>query len=429
MSTHKPDELDYDEELFEKLRYRRLATVVRLYNAFAAGTDNRKMSRGAHTQEEFRKIIASEFQDQLREFFDYYEELDRENVGTQAAIDYLNNNYELDREDLDIENRYQLLVLLYETGIVDNISELVDRTSIRPYRTRRSFTFEQSIDISEVEHKLSQFHNYWNIERKEVRPLRIEIQDRDDGYLLLRLNQEFGEKKIDVFEFREGSDDLPAVPDVTRVGLWPLKNMRFEIETEGDMSNITFTDSLTGWQRTLDSLFYRVFGIDEITNKISEKRFDAVKELEEEIASGIGEAKDPVQFIQDNVNERRSKALDRVDKKNLPDTQKEELKEKIESIELSGGDILDDQSTSTEEFRMVAFSLEDLFSAVDGSQEVFQDYLSKADRENQAFVLTIENRPVQVKDGNWDPQGRISELNEKALKIFFDQDIDEDEND
>lgn len=423
MAFPRPDTLDYEEGLFEELGPRSKEVLYRLYNVIVEDRDYHKMAKGAHSQEEFRKILASEFKNEVREFLDTYEVLKEESVSIQSAIDYLNDNYEVDREKLDLDNRYELLILLYEEDLDDQLDELIDRTSIRSYATRRSYTLDQQVSLSRIDEKISKFHKWWNVENKEVRPIRVEVNIGDNqSWVVLKIYQEYSERSWDVFQFREeGTEDIPAVPEIEKVRKRPLKNMRLQVEQVEGQTVLTFTDSLQGWQRTLDSLFSSVFDVDDITEEIEEKKFEAAQAMEEDIATGIGEADDPVEFVHKNIDGRKDEALDRVEKLNLPDEKQQELRDKIETIEMSGGDISDDQSTSTEEFRLVAFSLEDLFNSVDGIQESFQDWLQKADRENQSFVLTIDGRPIQVSDGTWNAQGagRISEDNQKALEIFF----------
>lgn len=423
MPFPRPDQLDYDEDLYEELEPRKKGVLHRLYNVFVKGTEHYKAARSAYNKDPLRKILASEFEEETHKYLDRYEKLKEENVRLRSAKDYLNDHHQVEREKLDIDSRHELLVLLYEEDLIDELDDLIARTSIRAYSTKRSYTLDQKIDLSGLDEKISKFHQFWNVEMQELRPLRVKINARDgEDFAVLRFYKEYSEKPIDVFKFREeASDEVPAEPSVTKVQKRPLKNMRFRVEKADGQTELTFTDSLQGWQRPLNVMFSTVFDVDEITEEISEKKFEAVEEMEEEIATGMGEAEDPVDFVHESIDERKDKAKNRVEKMNIPDEERKELKDKLDTLEMSGGGVSDDQSTSTEEFRLVAFSLEDLFNSVDGIRESFQDWLQKADRENQAFVLTIDDRPVRVKDGTWKAQGQggISDANQKALEIFF----------
>jgi hypothetical protein len=144
------------------------------------------------------------------------------------------------------------------------------------------------------------------------------------------------------------------------------------------------------------------------------------EELEEEIVDSVDEREDPVAHARERIDVRREEAVEQVEDLDLPNDKQDDLKERIESIEISGSEILDDQSIETQEFRLIA-QLSGLFDSVDGIEGAFSEMIRQADEENQAFVVNISNRPVQFSGGTWRKvgAGRLPDRDRTALEIFF----------
>lgn len=144
----------------------------------------------------------------------------------------------------------------------------------------------------------------------------------------------------------------------------------------------------------------------------------------ESIQAGAKEAAEADENTSDALEEMITRTKEeqtkQLETEKVSEEKKEELVTKYESIELVGYAITDDQSTSTDEFVIIANNLDTLFETIDGIETSFQDYLEKADEENIELILQMGGERVRLHSGDWSPlSGRISEENKEALERFF----------
>lgn len=427
MPIPKPDELDFDEELYQRLAPRSKDILYRLFNLYRGQINHRAIERSTYTQDQLRKILAAKLADEIESFLDQYQDLVEENVRTGPAIEYLAEHHELSGDDLDVDTRYELLLLLHEEEIIDQLDALVIRSRIRSYSASRSYVLPEELDLAALDERISEFHQYWNKKQEDPNAILINTEFESDEIIVLKMYQEVSEKYPSTFAFREeGQEEIPVEPELTQVSYYQLKTIRFQIEIQSGETELIFTKPFNRWRRPLREFFEEVFSIGDLYDTLEERRSSVAEELEETIVESVEAKEDPISNARDTIESRRKDAKTQIEALDIPDSRKNGLKEKIETIEISGSEIFDDQSIETQEFRLIA-TLDGLFDSVDGIEQGFREMLKQADRDSQAFVLTINGRPVQFSDGTWQSigSGTLPDTIQRALQVFFDGDENE----
>jgi hypothetical protein len=427
VAISKPDELDFDEELYQRLAPRDKDLLYRLFNVYRDQSDHRAIEKSTYTQDQLRKILAGELPDEIESFLDQYQNLVEEGVRTGPAVEYLAEHYDLSGDDLDVDTRYELLLLLHEEELIDQLDALVIRSRIRSYSANRSYVLPEELDLDALDERISEFHQYWNKEQEDPDAILVDTEFETDELVVLKIYQEVSERHPNTFAFREeDQEEIPVEPELTQVRYYKLKNIRFQVEVQSGETELIFTKPFNRWRRPLREFFEEVFSVDEFYDTLEERRSTVAEELEETIVESVEAKEDPISNARDTIESRRQDAKTQIEALDIPDSRKTSLKEKIETIEISGSEIFDDQSIETQEFRLIA-TLDGLFDSVDGIEEGFREMLKQADRDSQAFVLTINGRPVQFSDGTWQSigPGTLPDTIQRALEVFFDGDSSE----
>jgi len=419
-----PDQQEYDEELYTTLDPRDKEVLYRLFNVHADQVDHRPITKGAFTQDELRKILASKLEEETRAFLDRYQELADEGVRTDPAVEYIAEHYNIADEDLDIENRYELLLLLYEEDLLEQLDELLIRAKIRSYSATRTYIFEDELEFSELGDKISSFHQKWNKEQDDPKAVLVDVEFEREQLVVIKVYQEVSPQYQNTFEFcLEDDAEIPQKPELTQVHYQQLKTIRFQLEQRDGETEIVFTEPFNRWRTTLNTFFDFVFDVEDFLDEIQERKSEAAEEIEQELIDSVEDQDDPVERTREKIDELRSNAESRIDDLDLPEDRKDDLKNRINTIEISGSEIVDDQSIETQEFRLIA-TLEGLFDSVDGIEEGFREMIKQAEEDNQAFVLTINDRPVQFSNGTWKGlgPGSMPDRDRRALELFFSDD-------
>lgn len=260
-----------------------------------------------------------------------------------------------------------------------------------------------------------------NKQKEDPKAILVDIEFKREQLVVLKVYQEVSPAYQDTFAFRlEDEAEVPQKPELTRVTFQRLKTIRFQLEKRTGETEIVFTEPFIRWQTTLNTLFDVVFNVEDFLDEIHERKSEAAQEIERELIESVEDQDDPVARTRGKIEDLQSKAESRIDNLNLPKDRKEDLKERIETIEISGSEILDDQSIETQEFRLIA-TLQGLFDSVDGIEEGFREMIKHAEEDNQAFVLTINDRPVQFSNGTWKGlgSGNLPARDRRALELFF----------
>jgi hypothetical protein len=424
MMMTNPDQLDYDEELYTTLNPRDKEVLYRLFNVYAHNIDHRPITKDAFTQNELRKILASKLQEKTRTFLARYQGLVDEGVRTDPAIEYIAEHYDITDDDLDVDTRYELLLLLCEEDLVDQLDELLIRSKIRSYSATRTYVLDEELSLQQLNKRLARFHEKWNAEQDDPKVALADLEFESDQLIVLKLYQEVGPQYPDTFAFRLNDEsEIPIEPDLTRVEYQQLKTIRFQVEQRDNETEIVFTEPFNRWRTTLDTFFETVFDVDDVFEQIHERTSEAAEEIEQELIDSVESQDDPVERTRDKLDELQDNAEDRIDDLDLPDDHKDDLKGRISTIEISGSEILDDQSIETQEFRLIA-TLDGLFDSVDGIEQGFREMIKQAEEDNRAFVLTINDRPIQFSNGTWNGigPGSLPDRDQRALELFFSDD-------
>lgn len=420
-----PGELDYDEELYATLAPRDKDILYRFFNVYADSLDHRPLDKDVFTQDELRKILASKLEEETRTFLDQHQKLADEGVRTDPAIEYLAEHYEITDGSLDVGNRFELLLLLYEENLIDRLDELLIRAKIRSYSATRTYILDEELEVSQLEEGITSFHRKWNKEQDDPKAVLVDDEFESDQLVVLKIYQEVNPQYQNTFAFRLGEDDeeVPMEPDLTQVNYQQLKTIRFQIEEREGETEIVFTEPFNRWQTTLNTFFDIAFDVDDFLDQIEERKSATAEEIEQELVDSVEAQEDPVQRTRNKIEELRSTAEDQIDNLDLPEEHKQDLKDRINTIEISGSEILDDQSIETQEFRLIA-TLDGLFDSVDGIEQGFREMIKQAGEDNRTFVLTINDRPVQFSNGTWKGlgPGSMPDRDRRALELFFSDD-------
>ena len=419
-----PDQLDYDEDLYTTLDPREKEVLYRLFNVYADSLDHRPITKEGFTQDELRKILSSKLEEETQEFLDRYQDLVDEGVRTDPAIEYIAEHYDITDTDLDVDNRYELLLLLYENDLVDQLDELLIRAKIRSYSATRTYLLDEELSLQQINEKLVTFHEEWNTEQDDPKVVLADLEFESGQLAVLKIYQEVGAQYPDTFAFRlDDESGIPVEPDLTKVKYQQLKTIRFQIEQRHNETEVVFTKPFDRWRTTLDTFFETVFDVDEFFERIHERTSEAAEEIEQELIDSVEAQDDPIERTRDKLDELQDNAEDRINNLNLPEDHKDDLKDRISTIEISGSEILDDQSIETQEFRLIA-TLDGLFDSVDGIEQGFREMIKQAEEDNRAFVLTINDRPVQFSNGTWNGigPGSMPDRDRRALELFFSDD-------
>jgi hypothetical protein len=166
MGLPTPNQVEYHEDLFEELENRDKDLLARFFNHNAEEKGYRLLDGDALTQEKLRKYVAGLMEEEIREFLDQYEQLAKSGVRTDPAIDYLSEHYDIQNEELDVDTRYQLLLLLYEEDLTDQLDELIVRSRIRSYSATRGYMLDEGLTFNDLEAGVEEFHRLWNREQE-----------------------------------------------------------------------------------------------------------------------------------------------------------------------------------------------------------------------------------------------------------------------
>jgi hypothetical protein len=375
--------------------------------------------------------LISDHNKKVRRFVSDYKSFDRESVNLRAAKDFVSNNYtNVSRKDLDVDNRFSLLLSLYSLNLENDCDYIIAASRIYDRKGRRSYYVDRNVPISTVTESIEDFHEYWNSERPYPILIRTYDSDISDEGTIFEIFKEQGLRTKDQFEFRRkdsNGDDFPTTPEISTQKVYPIKKIRFEVSTDNGQTIFTFTDNYKdGWKKVLESLFERTIDDKDIYGDLQRYKSEVASEIEESASDAATDSESSEQSVTDIIEEGIEKKIDsaksRVDEMELTDDEETELKDRLDSIDLGGSELRGDVSTGTNQFRLVA-DLEDAYSSFNTMERTFEEILKKANEENIKFVIKIRGRPIAIDSGTWDllENGRISDTNKRALETFFGQ--------
>ncbi|WP_254547383.1 hypothetical protein [Halomarina pelagica] len=410
--------LDPDPELVSELESRPKWFLERLYEVFADDVLDTKAPT-------LREVLADRHTDQVRQFLEDYEILSERNVNRRYAEEYLNKSLGISREDLDVRDRYELLLVVYENGCRDKLRSMIIRSELFAVKNEREFQLDQELNLDGVENRVTAFLRKANVEEQHLDPIQTTV-DENESSVALDIRQEYGRKYRNVFAFRQspGQENVPVNPSVEGTSFYPLRNMSIGVEPKDGETVITFSKSTDNWEGTLTELFSDVFGVGNLFQKLEEKSSPGVQEIQQDtIAAVEDESTDTADTVREAVQQRTETAAEQIDQSDEPEETKEDLKQRVETFRLVGYSISNDQATSTDEFTIIADDLNHVFGTIEGIELSFEDYLEKAEKDNIQLIFKIQNEHVKLSAGDWEPlRGpRITAGNKEALEILLSE--------
>jgi len=417
----------YASEIRSTLNNRSKDFVLDLANTLTGQTYDGEEWTKPDTIEE----LITNYETEAGQFTADYEKLDRESVNLRAAKDFITANYQsVSRGQLDVNNRFSLLLSLYDLDLEADLDYIVAASRIYDRKGRKSYFIDREISVSTVQESIDEFLEYWNSERPYPILIRSYSSNISEGGTIFEVYKEQGSRTREEFAFRDNEyteDDYPSTPELTTHRYYPIKKIRFEISVETDQTIFTFTDNYeSGWKKILNSLFKRTIGDEDVYEDLERYKSEVASEIEQSATDAVDDSdsddRSVTDIIEDGIEKKIEAAQTRVDDMELTDEERDDLKDRLESIELGGSDLRGDSSTGTNQFRLVA-DLENAYSSFDTMEQTFEEILKKADEENTKFVIKIKGRPIAIDSGTWDllENGRISDENKRALETFFGQ--------
>lgn len=417
MSGTEVQGYDPDEDLLGIINRRDKWFVNRLHEVFAGEQLDK-------TAPMVRILLVDRYEDEVRQFAEDYEIFDDRNINRRYAEEFLESQYDVPRENLDTDNRWELLLVIYEHGLEDELETILFRAELFAVKNERPYYLDEPMEIEGLEEKVEEFMGVMNKEEQRLDPLHVRADESEEG-VFLQIYSEYGRKYRRTFEFRKQGEEIPpAQPSITGEQYYPLKNIGMGIEPGENRTKIIFTKDPEGkgWKKGVNELFKRVFDVPDLFDRIEKETSTVVESIQEGAKEAAESEDDTSDVLRDVIEETKDEQKEALEDEDLPEEREEELTTKFESIELVGYAINDDQSTSTDEFVIIANNLDNLFETIDGIETSFQDYLEKADEQNIELILQVGGERVQLTAGDWRPlSGRISEENKEALERFFSE--------
>lgn len=423
-----PDALEFNQDIYNTFKGQNKDFLIRFFNHFVDNIEDVERGFSEDTKKtagDLSKIIATDLVAEAEEFLQKYRTISDEGIRINPATQYLAENYDIPPDELECSSVFDLLLIIYEQDLIENLDDLIVGINLRRNAWKRSYTVDEQVELDGLVECLDKFHEDWNNDDGEddIVPIRIFLERTKGNSATLQIHREkqSGSNIYPTFSFRKNPENngIPAKPEISREEVFDLKSMRFRVESKPSHGKIIFTDDITGWRRLLDQLFDDVFGISEVSTKIRPKRDEEVEEVESQFEMGIESDDDPLEAAQKTIQGRKESAKSEVDKKGLPPSKADKLKEIIDTVEICGSDIEDDPSINTSSFRLVG-ELPEVFKAVD-IEAGFKDMLETADPDKRSFVIRVNTKAVALENGRWrklDP-GSLGDMERQALETLF----------
>jgi len=414
---------DYDEEVYSRLE-RRGKQI--LYDALSLFEDD-EFDKSDYEIEGLQRALSSEYADSTREWLDIYDRFDAENVGIDTTIRFLAEEYDVNFEEQAPESKFQLALRVLQEDLSSEVNHIVVGSRIRKVSSTKTYTFTGDLTLDGIEKAVTEFHQQWNSD-DQTKAVRVKIEESGTDSVVLHITAERGiqPSQVRVFQFREVDEsEMPAEPEITTKTYRGVKSSRVYLDAKGQDATIVLTQGKQGWKQILNALFSHVFDIDDFVSELSTKQIEAAGQLEEDASEAIQESDDPIEQTRRLIRHHADQAKNRVQNADsLPSDKQESVIECLETIEYDGSQVIDDASVAAEEFSLVGREgLEAIFDRVDQMRDSFLDILATADDDNAALVLSIDNRNVAVRSGDYRPtdSARLSDDAQLALKYFFDE--------
>lgn len=317
------------EKFYKKLLKRDKDFLFRLLKFF---TENSKVRKKNNTKKELSKILVSDYLQEVKKFYSQYRKLRDENINLKYAKEYLNNNYELKRQELNFSGHHKLLLLIYELGLQKDTDKIIKRTKINSSKSLYSYILNDLLEFERLKDNIRHFHKDWNVQNANLYPLRVKFKQSEETRVSISILREYGKKSYRSFKFREKKNGkVPIEPEVEYSNYFPLKKIDFDLKVnlEDKKTLIIFTSNYNGWKRVLNKFFNEVFGITNFIENIIEKSSNNLKEIEEEIINAFKEDEEnPLEFAQEKINNKIPIAIQKIGNLKINKEKKKILKKR-----------------------------------------------------------------------------------------------------
>lgn len=426
MSVTPPSKTNPNPELVNALSGRHKQTLHRLFHAFR-DSEERDHEVGAYTTEGWKKVLVHEYPDGVRQFLDAYGRIREESVRREPVIEHLAEQYDIPSEELDIDRLPELVALLMDYELLERLDEIIIAAKFRPSAITGTYVLDHELPVNDLEDRLETFHEKWNtsVEEEETkRSKRIDVEFESNQTVALQIYKESTMSTARYFSFRkQDSEERPAIPEIDEFPYRQLKRIRLLLVARDGETRLVFTKDLNGWKNSLRTIFSEVFDVDNIVSKMSSPASDVVANVEETATGDVSDDVDPLSETQSYIDDRCEIAKSEVESLPIPESDKEKLKDHLDSVNISGTEVDGDQSIAMRELRIISQSdIAELFASVD-IEDGFRDLLRKANEEKLGFVLDVDGVPVECINGEWGRAGPggLPDSIRRALQVFFDE--------
>lgn len=418
---------EVDSTLFHQLEHRSSSVLCRVFNHYYHTDESDYLDAAEFDQEGWRRLLSGEIPEETRSWLQTHMRLSEESVSRVHGAAYLNENYGVQEPKRDPDSLYEIAILLHELGFEDDLSEFIVSTRVRQNEMKRTWVLNQQVSLADISNKIESFHSDWNQREGREKAVLIEEELSGDGVVALQFYAEKGAgvTEKETFAFRENDrSDIPTQPELSKVQYRDLKQIRVFLKVESDQTLIVFTqDYSLGWNGILDGFFDHTFGVQDVTDVIEQQRVTDATELQEDANESLELEDKPLEQVTGMIDNRSEAALEAVEESYHGPKRTEQIKQKLQTIELSGSEIEDDPNLGTEEFRLIGrTNLDEVFDQVD-FEDSFLQFLQRASEESLALVLNVDGRHVAARETG--PQAvdgsRLGAEAQLALEYFFER--------
>jgi hypothetical protein len=417
-----------DCDLYERLSRRPPDVMCRVFNHFYEFDAGSELAPGEYNRDGWRKYLAGTIPEGTRAWLETHEQLSTENVSKVHATTYLVDTYDVPEGRRDTDSVYELAILIHELGLEDDLTEIIVASRIRQNELKRTWTLDTELSLSDLTERINGFHGHWNDREDRDKAVLVKEELAGDSSAALHIYAEKGAgvSEIPTFGFRKTNEkSMPATPELVTIPYRELKDIRLFIRAENGQTRIVFTsDHTLGWKGLLDGFFEFVFGVEHATSALEQETVTEAVELQDEASESVELDDEPIEQVGGLIDERSAAAIEAVEDSEYGDEQTQRLKQKLQSIELSGSEVEDDPGLGTEEFRLIGRNnLEEVFEQVD-IEDSFLQFIERASDESLALVLSVDGRHVAARATGPQPVdgSRLGNDTQVALRYFFERD-------
>lgn len=374
------------------------------------------------TKSELAIYLIEKYPDKIFSFVDDLEKL--KYLYVHVARDYLIDLYpDKSNEINNLQKKGQLLIFIYEYGIIDELEHIIHYCSFRGKELRNAYTLktETDLNLNQIWEKLDIFLQEWN----SSSPLKIAIKKYLDMQekLVITIFREHNQKTYKQFNFRDprlslekNSGDM----ELRNIKIYPVWPARMEISKIGKGSyNIIFEFDPSSENAIMKMFMNTIFGKN---TEMSKTEIKSVKEIQKDIKQTI--SKSPKwEEIDKYIGSKKKPVIKKIKaNKSLSRQRKTVLVKLVDSIRYAGPSFKDDPKTTTKELTMKVGNIDKFFQVLSTGKNFLQEIFSKVSKSTESQYIYINNKSVLLTKGLMKFQGRLSEDETVALKLFLGED-------